>query len=111
MTSISFSVQGSAEAPYTVVFSTTAEGTLTATCSCPAGIVGQYSKHRFHILEGDSSAIVSGNAEMLDVVRSWFIGSDVEEALQELSARESDLELVKKQVSAANKKVARAMAT
>lgn len=58
MESITFLVQGSAIEPYKVTFRKNAEN-LTALCDCPAGIYGQYFKHRFNILAGSTKGIVS----------------------------------------------------
>jgi uncharacterized Zn finger protein len=110
METIVFLVQGSAEQPYSVSFSSRESGNLTATCSCPAGLVKQYCKHRLNILMGDVTDIVSGNEERVHTVYGWFAGSDVEAALKEIQRLEEEMEKLKKRLSAAKKDVAKAMA-
>lgn len=101
-------VQGSAAEPYEVTIQRDGPN-LTARCSCPAGIVGQYCKHRFGLLAGDASGIVSENAAEVARVATWLGGSDLELALQELASSEAALEAAKRRVSQAKKVVARAM--
>lgn len=110
MEQVVFLVQGSAELPYSVTFSCRDTGNLTATCTCPAGVVKQYCKHRLNILMGDVTDIVSGNEESVHTVHSWFSGSDVEVSLKEIQRLEEEMESFKKKLSVAKKAVARAMA-
>ena len=108
MNELSFLVKGSASDPYEVTF--LKEGNnLTALCTCMAGRNGQYCKHRFRILDGIKADIVSDNISDVTTVQSWLIGSDVEEALLELAKAEKLVDADKKAISAAKKKVARAM--
>ena len=105
---LTFNVQGSAEEPYVVEFRK--EGSnLSAYCTCPAGEVGQYCKHRFRLLQGDTEGLVGGNAEAVTKVMSWLPGTDVEAALIELGRAEALFDQAKKEVSAVKKKLARAM--
>jgi len=106
MDTIKFLVQGSSLEPYQVVF--TKEGNnINAQCSCPASIYGQYCKHRFGILAGETSGIVSGNIEHIQTVLQWLKGSDIEEAMNIVAAAEEELERAKRKVSAAKKKLAK----
>ena len=108
MTTVVFSVQGSAAEPYEVTF--LREGTkLSAYCSCPAGQNGQYCKHRFSILSGEASGVVSTNVSDIALVASWLPGSNVALALDALARAERDLAHAQKVVSAAKKAVAAAM--
>lgn len=108
MASITFQVQGSASVPYEVVFSR--EGTnLTATCTCPAGLVGQYCKHRFNILYGMLDGIVSNNENEVETVVGWLPGTDVEAAMNAVAAAEVEVERAKKAAAAAKKALARVM--
>jgi hypothetical protein len=72
--------------------------------------MGQYCKHRLGVLGGDSSGIVSGNAQEVSTVVSWLAGSDVEKTLRSLAEAEVELDAAKKRVAAAKKAMARAMA-
>jgi len=108
MASSTFRLQGSASLPYEVTFSR--EGAnLTATCTCPAGLVGQYCKHRFNILDGALDAIVSNNENEVATVVGWLPGTDVEAAMSAVSAAELEVERAKKAASAAKKALAAAM--
>jgi uncharacterized Zn finger protein len=108
MESIKFQVQGSASEPYEVVFSR--EGSnLTATCTCPAGLVGQYCKHRFNILGGAVDGVVSNNENEVATVLGWLPGTDVEAAMNAVAAAEAEVERAKKAATAAKKALASAM--
>ena len=109
MPELRFQVQGSAPSPYDVTFVNRGASNISAYCTCPAGENGQYCKHRFAILNGDSKAIVSGNEHEVPLVVEWLTGSDIEAALKELSVAERELERAKKEVSRAKKLVAQAM--
>lgn len=103
-----FLVQGSAPDPYLVTVHRVGTN-VTATCTCPAGKVGQYCKHRFAILRGDDSGESSANAEEVRNVAGLLAGSDIAHALSHLQRCESDLESAKERVTAAKKALARAM--
>lgn len=108
MNQIKFFVQGSAPEPYLVLFRKN-ENNLTGLCNCPAGKNGMYCKHRFRIIAGSSEGIVSENIKDVETVKNWLIGSDVEKALDELHQAETDIEKMKKKVSALKKKLARTL--
>lgn len=108
MVSIIFFVQGSAPDPYKVTFSKEGNN-LTAFCTCPAGENGQYCKHRFRILSGDSTGISSGNLEEAKMVASWLAGTDVEVALKQVKEAEFLLRKAEQEVSKLKKNLARAM--
>jgi len=106
-----FLVQGSAKEPYETVFEKEGDR-VTATCSCPAGAkgpMGQYCKHRFRILRGDTEGIVSTNIEDVKIVHGWIAGSDIEIAIHELAEGEAELERAKRKVAAAKKTLASVM--
>jgi len=108
MGEITFHVQGSAPEPYFVRFSKNGSN-LTALCTCPAGGVGQYCKHRMRILEGSDEGIVSGNEAEVATVVSLLPGTDVEAAMTQLREAESRLEKAKTDVSALKKKLAKTL--
>lgn len=103
---LTFLVQGSQEAPYTVKFRRT-ENNLTVTCTCAAGAMGQICKHRFGLLKGETAGLVSGNAEELRKLPEFFIGSDVEAAMERLVLAEEGLESAKTEVAKRKKELAR----
>jgi hypothetical protein len=106
---ISFKVQGSAAEPYSVTFEKRSETNLSAYCSCPAGVNGQYCKHRFNILDGDTKGIVSANLDDVKLVQSWLPGTNVAKALLRMRELEVDAEKINKALSAAKKEVAKVM--
>ena len=108
MEEIIFKVKGSAPEPYKVTF-TKNKNNINAFCTCPAGENGQYCKHRFAIMAGDSKAVVSSNKEQVMVIKSWLPGLDLEEALMELAEAEHEYDKAKKRLTAAKKNIARAM--
>ncbi|MDD3180602.1 MAG: hypothetical protein PHQ04_09650 [Opitutaceae bacterium] len=108
MGEITFLVQGSAVEPYVVRFTKNGSN-LTAHCTCPAGVIGQYCKHRFRILKGDNEGIVSGNQEQVKEVASWLSGTDVETALHDVRSAEERLEAAKREFAVFKKKLARAL--
>lgn len=108
METIQFLVQGSADEPYEVTFQK-AGNNLSAFCTCAAGQNGQYCKHRFQILEGNTEGIVSGNIEQVSAVAAWLPGTDVAEAMAALDAAEREFDRAKKVVTNAKKNLALAM--
>jgi hypothetical protein len=76
---LSFRVKGSAPEPYEVTF-TRSGNNLTTTCTCPAGKNGQYCKHRFGLMEGDLSALVSTNTGDIPKLHELILGTDVADA-------------------------------
>ena len=108
MDEIYFLVQGSASEPYKVTFQKKGNN-LSAYCTCPAGENGQCCKHRFRIFDGSNEGIVSDNKDEVMIVKSWLSGTDVETALIEVAEKERVFEKVKKDLSAAKKKLARIM--
>lgn len=108
MEKLIFEVQGSSTDPYTVTF-TKQKNNVNAFCTCPAGENGQYCRHRFAIMAGDSKAVISPNKDQVMVVKSWLPGSDVEEALMVLAEAEHEYDKAKTHLSMAKKNLAKAM--
>jgi SWIM zinc finger len=106
--SIQFLVQGSSDNQYEVRFDFDGSN-LNAYCSCPAGMNGQYCKHRLAILAGESEKIISENAADVSVVQSWLPGTDIELAIHDLAEAEHEFDLTKKKLALAKKALARAM--
>jgi len=108
MEELVFLVQGSSADPYEVTF--IKDGTsLTAICTCPAGTYGNFCKHRISILEGNTQAISSDNADQAATVVGWLPGTDVDAALAEMREAEKIANPDKKDLNAAKRKLARAM--
>jgi hypothetical protein len=80
---LTFRVQGSQPEPYTVEF--WREGSnLTTRCTCQAGQKGMYCKHRFALIEGDMSGLVSDNRHQIPILHELILGTDVADAFQDL---------------------------
>ena len=108
MEELTFLVKGSSADPYEVTF--IKDGTsLTAICTCPAGTYGNFCKHRISILDGNTQAITSDNADQAVTVVGWLPGTDVDEALTEMREAEKVADPNKEALSAAKRKLARAM--
>lgn len=105
---ITFAVQGSAPQPYRITFERH-QLELRAFCSCPAGLHGQYCKHRIHLLQGVMDSVVEGNVEQLTVLAEWLRHSSLRFALQQFDEAELALELASQRVVAARKAVSAAM--
>jgi len=110
MMTLTFLVQGSAPEPYEVAFTITG-GSITATCSCPAGKNGQYCKHRVSILQGSRSGIVSGNGEAVQTVLAALPGTAIEAALADFQNAARELERAKSADATAKKALAAALKT
>ena len=105
---IVFRVQGSALEPYEVTFAKNNKN-LTAHCSCPAGSVGQYCKHRLAILKGSNPGVVSGNECEISTVQNWVVDSDVGQAIAECVEAERGAEEAKAKLAICKKRLARAL--
>ena len=108
MEAIEFLVQGSAEKPYRVSFNRKGAN-ISAHCTCPAGENGQYCKHRFGIMAGDTTAVVSGNLAEVEKVAAWIPGSDIDRAIQYVRDAEKSFEAAKRILSSAKRALAQAM--
>ena len=74
---LTFTVKGGSQPSYQVIATRNGDN-LRITCTCRAGQNGQYCKHRFALLEGDASILLSNNADDLEKLKSLFTGTDVE---------------------------------
>lgn len=108
MKEIEFLVQGSSPEPYRVTFIKDKHN-LNAYYTCPAGENGQHCKHRFAILAGDGSAIVSKNKDQVATVKVWLPGTELENALVKLAEAEHDYDTAKERLTTAKRKIAQAM--
>ena len=105
---LQFLVQGSESKPYVVEFSRT-ENHLRATCTCRAGSVGQYCKHRFNLLSGEVTGLVSENSDDVNKLPAMLASSDVKEALDMVIKAEADFEEAKKKLQGMKHRLARIM--
>ena len=108
MDTILFLVQDSASSPYSVSFTKTINS-FTAACSCPAGKVGQYCKHRLKILNGNTEGIVSENKNEISTITSWLKGTEIEKALKDFQEMEERFELAKQNFTISKKRLTHAL--
>lgn len=104
-----FDVTGSQGDLYTIEVGETEGAGLWLTCSCPAGRNGQYCKHRFALLDGDVSALASGNPGDVERLRARLPGSRIAKAFEAIAEREAAVKKARAAVSAAKQALARAM--
>ena len=104
MNKISFKVQGSEPEPYDVTF-TKEDPNLFCTCTCKAGIMGTYCKHRIRILVGDSEGITSENLNEVEIVASWLPGTQLANAIIEFQKTEAELAVADKKCKKAKKAI------
>jgi len=100
MQSLKFSVQGSTVEPYEVIFYLI-DGKLSGSCTCAAGQVSKYCKHRLELLEGSTKAAVNLNANDHAVIINWYTVSDIKTKVDELASIKKEIETLRnKQKSA-----------
>ncbi len=109
MRRLDFIVRGSKGDEYNISFTRDYDN-LTARCTCRAGEVGMYCKHRFALMEGDVTNLISNNYNDVAKIKELIAGSDVEAAIVSLKNAELALDDAKKEVSRRKKALARAMA-
>ncbi len=84
MRQIEFTVRGMKGDLYTCTFERDGDN-LNAFCTCPDGRAGNYCKHRFALIDGNHTIVVSNNAKEVDDLPEMISGTDVETALVALS--------------------------
>lgn len=100
MDEVIFELQGSAPQPYIVTFRRI-DAEVHGSCTCPAGLLGTYCKHRLALLYGRTDAPTDADVDRLATLHSWLPGTALQGALSELADAERVL-------AAANARVARA---
>jgi hypothetical protein len=103
-----FFIQGSADEPYRIEIRLEA-GRIIALCSCPAGVNGQYCKHRIGILTGDAKICTDLDMAAVATVRGWLPGSALEAAMQAVAMGEVEAARAQAKVKALKKQLARVL--
>lgn len=109
MEQLRFFVQGSEPEPYEVTFGRQDGQRLIALCTCAAGQNGTYCKHRFNLLDGVLTGVVSGNESDLRILASWLPGSNLADCLEDLAEAERQRQIADGMVKKAKKKLADTM--
>lgn len=94
MESVTIKVQGSSKTHYRVTFEKRGR-VLRADCTCDAGQMGTWCKHRRRILAGNTVDVVEGQ-DMVETVARWFSGSDLETAIRAAEAAEDAMAAAEK---------------
>lgn len=65
-------------------------------CSCPAGLLGKWCKHKMWLISGDISEVI-GTPGMgdFDAVRNWLRNSELPRLLDEMRLAENKMHAVK----------------
>ncbi len=105
---LGFVVEGSEGDLYDVVFERR-DTFLTASCTCPAGGKGIPCKHRFALMDGDVTRLVSDNAEAVGFLPQMMRGTDVETALAALRGAQAAFYAAKKELASRKKALGRVL--
>lgn len=79
---------------------------LRLTCNCDAGLSGMHCKHRVDLINGSVKMLASTNAPDVETLISWAKGTPVEAAVAEVANSERDLEVAKRKLATAKKRLA-----
>lgn len=104
---LQFLVAGSKGGEYVVRFIRRGNN-FGAYCSCPAGENGLYCRHRFALLDGDVSDMLSENYSDVKRIFSLLKGTDVEPIYKKYTELKAQSEAIKKDFDGIKKKLARA---
>lgn len=108
MERVRFIVEGSKGDQYAVVFEREGQN-INAFCTCQAGQNGLYCKHRFALMDGDVSYLLSDNTQDVEKLRYMLVGTDVEAAYKKVLQAEELYQMAKKTLGDAKRDLARAM--
>lgn len=97
------------ETKYLVFFSQTDKG-LGVSCTCPAGLFGKLCKHKLEILAGNfGMSSVDAAQDSISTISAWIKQSDIGVLVENIAIAESELDRAKSALSAAKKKLERAL--
>lgn len=108
MAQLRFTVEGSKGDPYDILFEREGDN-LNAFCTCAAGDNGMYCKHRFALMDGDVSKLLSDNESDVAKLKALMQGTDVETAYQEVLETQKQANEINARLKAAKKVLAKAM--
>lgn len=108
MERIEFLVEGSRGDAYSVTFHIDGPK-VTAFCTCQAGENGQYCKHRFGIMDGDITNLLSKNDHDVLRLKELMKGSELEVAYKRVLEAEAICQAAKRDLDAAKKTLAKVM--
>jgi hypothetical protein len=94
--------------PYVVEFSFES-GKLYVSCSCPAGVLGKWCKHKMQLISGDVSGAIntSSVADFVDV-QNWVRNSEFPRLLDEIKSAEDEMQSAKTKINNVKKMLEKA---
>lgn len=79
---------------YAVEFSLES-GKLAVHCSCPAGALGKWCKHKMCLISGDVSGVIGSGADDVVEVLGWIRNSEFPRLLGEIKLAENEMQAAK----------------
>ena len=108
MSDLFVEVRGSEGDIYQVSFAKDAIG-VNVQCSCKAGKMGQFCRHRLALLAGDRSAMVNpAKGSVLDEALSWREFDSIKAEIAELKKVAHQIDSLKKVEASHKKRIAKA---
>ena len=108
MQKLEFVVEGSKGDEYKILFEREGNN-LDVFCTCAAGENGLYCKHRFALMNGDVSALLSENENDVTALKELMKGTDVEVAYDDVMSLQAQYDEINARLKAAKKVLAKAM--
>lgn len=108
MQQLRFTVEGSKGDEYEILFEREGNN-LDVFCTCPAGDNGLYCKHRFALMEGDVTKLLSENEDEVPIIKNLLKGTDVEAAYNEVLKVQAAYDEIGERLKKAKKTLAKAM--
>lgn len=108
MQKLEFIVEGSKGDEYKILFECDGNN-LNVFCTCPAGESGIYCKHRFALMDGDVTALLSENESDVAALKDLMNGTEVEAAYNDVIKLQAQYDELSTRLKAAKKVLAKAM--
>ena len=108
MQQLRFTVEGSKGDEYQILFEREGDN-LDVFCTCPAGDNGMYCKHRFALMEGDVTKLLSENENEVPAIKDMLAGTDVEAAYNQVKEIQAQHDEISARLKTAKKVLAKAM--
>lgn len=105
---LSFRIKGSEPEPYSVGVTVTGP-TLTIGCTCMAGALRQWCKHKMALVTGDTASLVSGNPDDVSRLLRLIPQTAAATLINEVIQAERDAEAAKQRVKLSRNALSRAV--
>ena len=84
------------------------DGKVTVFCDCPAGIHGKFCKHKWELMNGNTSMLFNEDDKVhLNQVLEWIEKSDFKNLYIKVNELEKQMQNLKKQIQKEKKEVER----